>query len=95
MTALYIHIPFCKKKCNYCDFVSYAGKEDLIDDYVEALIRELDIQLSVFRFPLSTIYFGGGTPTLLEPKHFNKIINSLIRHLSREKSRDSSFVIRN
>ena len=39
--SLYIHLPFCKQKCNYCDFVSYAGKEALIDEYVDALCREL------------------------------------------------------
>jgi len=74
MTSLYIHIPFCKKKCSYCDFVSYAGKEDQIDEYVEAIIRELESQLSTFHSPLSTIYFGGGTPTLLKPKHFEEIL---------------------
>ena len=78
--SLYIHLPFCKKKCNYCDFVSYAGKEKLIDEYVNALIRELESLLSTFYFQLSTIYLGGGTPTLLEPKHFDKIISTLIGH---------------
>ena len=82
MTSLYIHLPFCKKKCNYCDFVSYAGKEALIDDYVDALIREFEPLLTTFNFQLSTIYFGGGTPTLLEPKHFDKIISTIICHLS-------------
>jgi len=76
--GLYIHIPFCKKKCNYCDFVSYAGKEDSIDGYVEKLCKELSTPSSFL--PLSTIYFGGGTPTLLSPAHFNKIISTIIRH---------------
>jgi oxygen-independent coproporphyrinogen-3 oxidase len=84
MTSLYIHIPFCKKKCNYCDFVSYAGKEGLIDEYVAALCREIKgIETRGSR--LKTIYFGGGTPSLLEPSHFDQIINNL----------NSSFVIRN
>jgi len=81
MSSLYIHLPFCKQKCNYCDFVSFAGKEELIDEYVEALIKE--IQNSAFPTPhsaFSTIYFGGGTPTLLEPKHFNKLFNALVTH---------------
>jgi len=100
MTSLYIHIPFCKKKCNYCDFVSYAGKEELIDDYVDALVREINnsphfnvgcqAQNNAGKphnelWGIETIYFGGGTPTLLEPKHFDKIINNI----------NSSFVIRN
>jgi len=80
--SLYIHIPFCKRKCNYCDFVSYAGKEGLIDRYVEALGQELESLPSTFYAPLSTIFFGGGTPTLLEPRHFDKIISTLIGHWS-------------
>ena len=80
--SLYFHIPFCKKKCSYCDFVSYAGKEDLIDEYVDALIREFELLRSTFNFQLSTIYFGGGTPTLLKTSHFENIINTLICHLS-------------
>lgn len=75
MTALYIHIPFCKKKCNYCDFVSCAGKEGLIDDYVQALCREMrgmqDAQWE-------TVFIGGGTPTLLSPKHYEKILSSVL-----------------
>jgi oxygen-independent coproporphyrinogen III oxidase len=87
MTALYIHIPFCKQKCNYCDFVSYAGKEELIDSYVEALVRELESLRSTIHDPLSTIFFGGGTPTLLEPKHIARIIGSVeCRTLSVEQS---------
>ncbi len=103
MTALYIHIPFCKQKCNYCDFVSYAGKEDLIDEYVEALIKEIQSSPlsspSANSFPspslmergvpseqretrdgVRSIYFGGGTPTLLEPRHFDKIVSTIICH---------------
>ncbi|MBI5400470.1 radical SAM family heme chaperone HemW [Candidatus Saganbacteria bacterium] len=80
MTALYVHVPFCVKKCNYCDFVSYAGKEELIDKYVEALGNELQSLLTAYHLQLTTLFFGGGTPTLLEPKHFDKIINTLIGH---------------
>jgi len=78
MTAsLYVHIPFCKRKCNYCDFVSYAGKEDFIDEYVETMIREFESRCSVLCVPCSTVFFGGGTPTLLEPKHFEKILKNV------------------
>jgi len=62
--------------------VSYAGKEDLIESYVEALIREIQSLISNIQFPISTIYIGGGTPTLLEPKYYDKIINTIICHLS-------------
>ena len=61
-TGLYIHIPFCKQKCNYCDFASFAGRETLIDDYLNALAREASCA------PVKqtdTLYVGGGTPSLL------------------------------
>ncbi len=95
-TGLYIHIPFCKKKCSYCDFVSYAGKEDLIDDYVDALCRKITA-LTPIPSPIgrggtpmksgwvreiNTIYFGGGTPTLLTPSHFKKILSNIDYRLS-------------
>lgn len=73
MTSLYIHIPFCRQKCNYCDFVSFAGQEHLIDEYVKVLCQEIK-QLPTSNSELQTIFFGGGTPTLLEPKHFEKIL---------------------
>jgi oxygen-independent coproporphyrinogen-3 oxidase len=76
MTALYIHIPFCKKKCSYCDFVSYAEKDHLIDEYVETLCREIKLRLATGDGQLATVYFGGGTPTLLSPKHFEKLLSN-------------------
>ncbi|PIS28418.1 coproporphyrinogen III oxidase [Candidatus Saganbacteria bacterium CG08_land_8_20_14_0_20_45_16] len=75
--SLYIHIPFCKKKCNYCDFVSYAGKEALINKYIETVCQEIASCFTPHSSPLTTIYFGGGTPTLLSPKHFEKIFQHL------------------
>ncbi|MFA4858064.1 MAG: radical SAM family heme chaperone HemW [Candidatus Margulisiibacteriota bacterium] len=75
--GLYIHLPFCKQKCNYCDFVSYAGKEELIDEYVDSLIAELQTLRTTFDTQLATIFFGGGTPTLLKPLHFEKILNAI------------------
>ncbi|NMC12861.1 MAG: coproporphyrinogen III oxidase, partial [Chloroflexi bacterium] len=64
--SIYIHIPFCRSRCNYCDFITYAGVEYRLNDYVEALCREItlvgDSADSVV--PIHTIYFGGGTPSL-------------------------------
>lgn len=85
--CLYIHVPFCKQKCSYCDFVSYAGKEELIDFYVNALINESQFLLSTFNSQLSTIYLGGGTPTLLEPKYFERILKTLESGKSKVDSR--------
>jgi putative oxygen-independent coproporphyrinogen III oxidase len=65
-THLYLHIPFCRHKCGYCDFNAYAGMERLMPAYVEALERELEGARARLPFgPLSTLYLGGGTPSLL------------------------------
>jgi oxygen-independent coproporphyrinogen-3 oxidase len=65
---LYLHIPFCKHKCGYCDFNAYAGMDRLMPDYVEALERELVFARERYPFQqLDTIYLGGGTPSLLPP----------------------------
>src|SRR5579859_2956655 len=66
---LYIHLPFCKHKCGYCDFNAYAGMDRLIPDYVEALQRELVEAARTRPFArLETVYLGGGTPSLLPPE---------------------------
>src|SRR5579871_3658776 len=63
---LYVHIPFCRHKCGYCDFNAYAGMDRLMPDYVEALERELTAARSEMAFGrLQTVYLGGGTPSLL------------------------------
>jgi oxygen-independent coproporphyrinogen-3 oxidase len=63
---LYVHIPFCKHKCGYCDFNAYAGMDRLMPDYVDALERELAGARERHAFEtLDTVYFGGGTPSLL------------------------------
>ena len=61
-TALYIHIPFCKQKCLYCDFPSFAGKESYMLDYTKALCNEIDSKINK---KINTIFIGGGTPTYL------------------------------
>src|SRR5260370_30621869 len=63
---LYLHIPFCKHKCGYCDFNAYAGMDRLMPDYVDALQRELAMARQLHPFAtLETVYLGGGTPSLL------------------------------
>ncbi len=63
---LYLHIPFCKHKCGYCDFNAYAGMDRLMPDYVDALERELATARELHPFAtLETVYLGGGTPSLL------------------------------
>jgi putative oxygen-independent coproporphyrinogen III oxidase len=85
--SLYFHIPFCTHRCAYCDFNTYAGQEGLIPAYVDALTREIEFVGSRFPSPLEgevrregkvhTIFFGGGTPSLLSPRQFESILRSI------------------
>jgi oxygen-independent coproporphyrinogen III oxidase len=86
--SLYLHIPFCTHRCAYCDFNTYAGQEEMIPAYVDALTHEIEYvgqQLQNYetnqRFDYTTkthtIFFGGGTPSLLTPKQFESIFKSI------------------
>ncbi len=76
--ALYIHIPFCAKKCNYCNFTSYANKENLIPSYIEAIGKEMAFYSEALGSALiKTIYLGGGTPSILEFEDIEKIIKDI------------------
>ena len=76
--SLYIHIPFCVHRCAYCDFNTYAGQESLIPPYVDALCNEIRcVGDSVpQRLTAHTIFFGGGTPSLLSTAQFESILNA-------------------
>jgi len=65
--SIYLHIPFCRHRCGYCDFNTFAGLEDRIPDYIEALIQEIRQAAagSSVRIPVHTVFFGGGTPSLI------------------------------
>ncbi len=76
--GVYLHIPFCVKKCYYCDFACYAGQEKHIDAYVEALTREIAAYAGL---EAETIYFGGGTPSVLGSRQLDAIMSALHRHL--------------
>lgn len=74
INSLYVHIPFCRSKCLYCDFNSYSGKEALEESYINALIKEIDnIKCSKFE----TIFIGGGTPTILNLNEFSRLLKRL------------------
>jgi oxygen-independent coproporphyrinogen-3 oxidase len=75
--ALYLHIPFCRRKCSYCSFVSYQNREADIATYVEALKMELSLRISGRH--LRTIYFGGGTPSLLSIEQLTDILSAIRR----------------
>lgn len=73
--ALYVHIPFCKSKCPYCDFVSFENHENLIDDYIESVCREIT-SFAEEDIEVKSVFFGGGTPNLMTSSDIEKILNS-------------------
>ena len=77
-TALYVHFPFCIRKCLYCDFNSLAGSEISRKEYVAALLHEMKLRREDLHYELtaSSLYFGGGTPSLLEPELIARIIEA-------------------
>ena len=83
--GVYIHIPFCKQKCYYCDFLSFANKENLQEKYVEAVLKEIKNFFDQNReFKIKTIYIGGGTPSYIKPSYIEKIMNSLNKENAQE-----------
>lgn len=79
--GLYVHIPFCKQKCMYCDFPAYQNLQDYYETYVYALVQEMDLWVSEHpeskAKPIDTIYFGGGTPTELSIQQLQMIIDKI------------------
>ncbi|MGR3178948.1 MAG: radical SAM family heme chaperone HemW [Candidatus Anammoxibacter sp.] len=73
ITALYIHIPFCARKCNYCDFNSIEYENSIVDAYINAIEKELDLIRDKYVF--RTIYIGGGTPTVLNGNQLKELLN--------------------
>lgn len=73
--SLYIHIPFCKQKCFYCDFPSYAGKESQMEGYVDALVKEIEDKAS--NYVIKTIFIGGGTPSYLAVAEIEKLLKAI------------------
>ena len=79
MGSIYIHIPFCASKCRYCDFFSSVGTKEQLDQYVDLLLLQLDLIASNNKpvNPCATIFFGGGTPSLLQPPQIARILEQI------------------
>ncbi len=76
--GIYIHIPFCVSKCYYCNFVSYVNKEALIKEYIDALCMEILRNAEILsEYKISTVYFGGGTPSYIDSKYITQIMDTL------------------
>src|SRR3990167_9442322 len=79
-TSLYIHIPFCKEKCLYCDFYSVSYTEDIGDAYVSVLLKQID----ELDYDFSTIYIGGGTPSVLSLSLLNRLLSGLGKFIKKD-----------
>ncbi|HEX8395909.1 MAG TPA: radical SAM family heme chaperone HemW [Pyrinomonadaceae bacterium] len=78
LPGVYLHIPFCRSRCSYCDFAVSIYQSDLAEKYVEALCREISkSKIQNPKSKIETIYFGGGTPSLLTPKQTEKILRAV------------------
>lgn len=89
--GIYIHIPFCKQKCYYCDFVSFSNKQNLIEQYIEAVKKEINKYFKDENFlksyNVTTIYIGGGTPSYIDSKYILEILKLLEKNLIDNKTK--------
>lgn len=75
--GIYVHIPFCKQKCYYCDFISYANSDKKVEEYIEVLkkeIKEESKNINKEEYIINTIYIGGGTPSFINEKYISEIV---------------------
>ena len=77
--SLYIHIPFCISKCIYCDFNSIIVQSQVVDEYLDAIRSELQAIKGEYYF--TTVYIGGGTPTVLNEIQLSKLLNIISKHV--------------
>ena len=76
---LYVHLPFCASRCGYCDFVTVVGRSGQHEAYVDALLAELALERDVLAPRLESVFVGGGTPTLTEPRSLERLLRALPR----------------
>ena len=89
--GIYIHIPFCQHKCDYCDFISFSNKQNVVKSYVEAVKKEINnyFQNKDFldSYNITTIYIGGGTPSFIDSQYIVEIMNLLETKLTRNQTK--------
>jgi oxygen-independent coproporphyrinogen-3 oxidase len=91
MANIYVHIPFCKSKCSYCDFYSIANN-NLIDNYISALCKEIEVRKNSIKDEfIETIYFGGGTPSLLSITNIEAVLNVIHKNYNIVSTPEISF----
>ena len=78
---LYIHIPFCAKKCNYCDFLSFCAPQEIQQAYINHLIEEIRVSSAMCGdYHVRSVFFGGGTPSVLEPQYVTALMDAVKHH---------------
>ena len=83
-SGIYIHFPFCNVKCGYCDFYSIVNRKESIPDFIESIVKEIDLYFNSNnsnKLKFDTIFLGGGTPSLIEPRYIEKIFKALSNHI--------------
>jgi len=75
--GVYVHVPFCVHRCDYCDFATWTDRDHLVDAYVDACVTDLERQVAADSRPATSVFFGGGTPSLLEPAALARIIDAV------------------
>ncbi len=92
MKGIYIHIPFCKQKCYYCDFVSFANRECMIEKYINALRKEIKYILKDDD-KIDTIYIGGGTPSVIDSSYIKEILEEIYKKVGQDEKREVTIEI--
>ncbi len=91
MSGIYIHIPFCRSKCSYCDFYSVVNN-NLLSEFLPALFKEFELKRNFLKDKkIKTVYFGGGTPSVLKIEQINKITNELYKFYDLSELEEFSF----
>ncbi|CCY08050.1 putative uncharacterized protein [Coprobacillus sp. CAG:698] len=79
--SIYIHFPFCKTKCTFCPISTVVYEENLVNDYIDVLIKEINSKKNILnKLNITCVHFGGGTPSLMNTMQFNKIINTISKY---------------
>lgn len=80
MAGIYLHIPFCKQKCSYCDFCSFPNRSELAEAYMACLIKEIEMRGNQLdRMTFDTVYFGGGTPSFIDPDYIYGAMKQIVK----------------
>lgn len=90
--SLYLHIPFCKRKCAYCDFVSLAKSPEYQNNYIASIIKEMEmVKDTASEYIIDTVYIGGGTPSFLSEASIEKLLESIHKNFDLQTVREFTF----